>query len=73
MGVLAVLAAMHTTEPGEDYQASIGQLLTMMSTGRERSPQRSDPLKVAQVILNMITCHFFSLQHLLIATARRQM
>jgi len=47
--VLAVLA-----EPGEDYQASIGQLLTMMSTGREGSPYGSDPAKVAQVILNMV-------------------
>jgi NAD(P)-dependent dehydrogenase (short-subunit alcohol dehydrogenase family) len=47
-------SSMHISEPGEDYQASIGQLLTMMSTGREGSPRGSDPAKVAQVILNMV-------------------
>jgi NAD(P)-dependent dehydrogenase (short-subunit alcohol dehydrogenase family) len=47
-------SSMHITEPGEDYQASIGQLLTMMSTGREGSPHGSDPEKVAQVILNVL-------------------
>jgi NAD(P)-dependent dehydrogenase (short-subunit alcohol dehydrogenase family) len=47
-------SSMHITEPGEDYQVSIGQLLTMMRTGREGSPYGSDMAKVAQVILQMV-------------------
>jgi NAD(P)-dependent dehydrogenase (short-subunit alcohol dehydrogenase family) len=48
-------SSMHITQPGEDYQASVGQLLqSWASMGKEESPQWSDLAKVAQVILRMV-------------------
>ena len=49
-------SSMHITEPGPDYQASIGQLFTLMkmSAGEEGRPNGSDPAKVAQVLVKIV-------------------
>lgn len=48
-------SSMHITMPGEDYQASFGQLRQMLaSIAREGRPRGSDPAKVAQVILDVL-------------------
>lgn len=49
-------SSMHITEPGEDYQASVGQFLrtTAKSLSSEGSRYGSDPARVAQVILRII-------------------
>ena len=49
-------SSMHITEPGEDYQASVGQFLrtTVRRLSGEGSRYGSDPARVAQVILRMI-------------------
>ena len=49
-------SSMHITEPGEDYQASVGPFLrtTVRSLSSEGSRYGSDPARVAQVILRMI-------------------
>jgi len=48
-------SSMHITAPGEDYQASLGQFLSMLSSmSQESGPRGSDTAKVAQVLLNMV-------------------
>jgi NAD(P)-dependent dehydrogenase (short-subunit alcohol dehydrogenase family) len=52
-------SSMHISEPGADYQASIGQFLTNLRAGGVRIGGRVisgaiDPAKVARVIINMI-------------------
>lgn len=49
-------SSMHITEPGEDYQASIGQLFALMraSAGDDTGPRGSDTARVAQVLLRMV-------------------
>ncbi len=49
-------SSMHITEPGPDYQASVGQLFALMkmSAGEEGRPNGSDPTKVARVLVQMV-------------------
>jgi NAD(P)-dependent dehydrogenase (short-subunit alcohol dehydrogenase family) len=47
-------SSMRITEPGADYQASVGELLTLWRTPSPEPPRISDLAKITRVIISMV-------------------